>query len=329
MKPRTFAVLLAALLSLMLGACAATPAGGPGSDCDTCAAEELAPVGAPGAATSGAGAKTGQTASNQPNQSDPGARGIITPISRGAGNQEVGIETADERSQAGAPSVNQGLVFPANALATSKVVAPDPLVALLSKTAETYRAALERELRQPGGGDLSRISHYTDELAKVGQQMKAARLIEAASIASAPTRAGDTYNFQGARIVQSVANGSSSGDRAPIDAATARAVGENLADGVRETMQADGEAVELLKAATEQEEAQAARAKAEGDALAARAAELRARANAALEADAARRAELERAKADAVPPTGALPPLADDVPPAPPIPAPTAEGESK
>lgn len=240
-----FAVVLLATALLFSGC--ASPLGttaqgpGPGGACDECAVAEVAPVGTPGGATAGAAAVGGQRASNQPNQSDPGARGIFTPISRGAGNQDVKVDTAEKRSQAGAPSVNQGLVIPNTASAIAG--GSNPLLSGLESRARSYRRALDAELAKGDLANPDRIATLERSLDSLDEKMTRA-------IAAIPAPAPTIYNLQGARIVQSVANGSSSGEHAPIDAETARAVGEPLAKGVEATMAGPGDAAEVLRAAS-------------------------------------------------------------------------------
>ena len=232
------ALILATACTSPFGQTAAGP--GPGAECDACAVAEVAPTAAPGGASAAAAATGGQRASNQPVQSDPGARGIYTPISRGAGDQTTDVTSSDKRSQAGAPSVNQGLVIP-NAANANAVAPTNPLVASLEKEAQQYRTALALELSKGDMANEKRLEWLGGQLADTNARMNAA-------LASSVSKTENVYNLQGARIVQSVANGSSSGERAPIDADTARAVGEPLAEGVKATMEGGANAAEVLEA---------------------------------------------------------------------------------
>jgi hypothetical protein len=188
----------------------------------------------PLAQAAAAGAKGGQEASNQPVQSDPGARGVFTPISRGAGAQTASNTTSESRSQAGAPSVNQGLVLPTAASAQTGG-GVSPVVASLQAYMDDLRASLKLALLDPSTPP-SRVSEIMAQINTVAGQMAQAQ-------ASAQATTHNTYNLQGAVVTQTVANGSASGDgQNAIDPANAKAVAEGLPQVVRAAAEAKGAA---------------------------------------------------------------------------------------
>lgn len=232
-RPALFLTLAAAA---MLSACSSlnptrSLGTGPGASCDTCATTEVAPALPPG--TSGtleaASARNGQDASSQPVQTDPARIAPTTTLNRGSGpNVNAGV-AQENRSQAGAPAVNQGLVFPASAMTSTD----SPARAVVDSIQLTLRQLLEEH------------KAATDPSAKA--QLWAAinttmdRLAQATATAG---HGGDTYNLQGARIVQVVANGSKSGD-APgtaIDPENAKNIGAAAGDMVRNVLTGEGPA---------------------------------------------------------------------------------------
>lgn len=216
----------AILVALILTGCSS----GPGDDCDPCAAAE-AQASAPFGEAAAAAAKGGMTASNQPQQQDPGARQIHTPISRGAGDQNVTTATEESRSQAGAPSVNQGLVLPTEASASTGG-GVSPVVASLQGYIDDLRTQLKLAIMQ---GDSELEQRLSANIDRAISQMAQAQ-------ASSKGVTNNTYNFDGARIVQSVANGSNSGDgQTAIDPAAATAIAEPLSKAAAATMAAEVE----------------------------------------------------------------------------------------
>lgn len=230
LRARYCTLLLVLALCCLFPACSTT---GPGAACDPCATKEVesgADATAPFAQAAAASAKGGQEASNQPVQMDPGARGVFTPISRGAGSQTATNTTEESRSQAGAPSVNQGLVLPTAADARTGG-GVSPVVASLQSYVDDLRAQLKMAMLDP-----------------TAPPDKANRIIEALNVAisqmaqaqsSAQAQVHNTYHLEGARIVQSVANGSNSGDgTTAIDPKAAAAVAGPTSEAVRATMAA-------------------------------------------------------------------------------------------
>lgn len=223
----TFAFLLS-----ILGLSACTTVG-PGSACDPCATAETGPANeatGPLAQAASASARGGQEASNQPIQMDPGARDIHTPISRGAGNQTVTDTSEEKRSQAGAPSVNQGVVLPTAADARTGG-GVSPVVASLQPLVDDLRAALKLALMDPTAPQ-SKIDSIHRALNDAISQMAQAQ-------ASAQGQVNNTYHLEGAVITQTVANGSASGDgQQAVDPSNAKA----LADGLPLTVEAAAKA---------------------------------------------------------------------------------------
>ncbi len=224
--------ILAVFAAFLLAGCQS----GPGAACDECATAEagVADV-APFGQAAAAAASGGQRASNQPMQMDPARINPHTAINRGAGPLTTNTNQRDARSQAGAPSVNQGLVLPTSAEANTGAGVP-PAVQELQEYSRDLRAQLALAMAN-GDGEartalLAEIRGVLNMMAEV----------------SATNRASTTnnYNFNGARIVQSVANGSKSGD-APggaIDADGAKAVATPLAEAAKAVMGA-GEASDV------------------------------------------------------------------------------------
>lgn len=223
--------LLAVLLCSTLIGCMSA---GPGAQCDPCAEAE-ASAAAPFGEAAAAAAKGGQTASNQPQQQDPGARQIHTPISRGAGDQSISTTTEEARSQAGAPSVNQGLVLPTTAGAhTGGGVSP--VVASLQGYVDDLRTQLKLAIMQGNAEQEGRLIAAID---RAISQMAQAQ-------ASSKGTVHNTYNLQGSVNTQTVANGSNSGDgQTAIDPRNAEAV----ANGLPKTVEAAARAAAAAKPA--------------------------------------------------------------------------------
>lgn len=227
---KRFALVLAALLAaFVLPACAgfhgprALNQPGPATDCSVAPDEVPATPDAQSAAA--AGARGGQEASNQPVQSDPGARGVHTTWNRGAGPVTANPVTTESRSQAGAPSVNQGLILPTSAFASA---AESPAVKALLERAAVLRASLADAIKR---NDSLAIATLLGALDKIDE-----RLITATAAAGGSTT--NVYNLQGARVSQIVANGSKSGDGpgGAISPDTATAVGASADRVVGATM---------------------------------------------------------------------------------------------
>jgi len=204
----------------------------PGPSTDACGAPNEVPDTPEAAAAAAAGARGGQEASNQPVQSDPGARGVNTVWNRGSGPNTNSPTTTESRSQAGAPSVNQGLILPTSAFASA---AESPAVKALLARGETLRAALADAIKR---NDAMAIASITTALDRLDD-----RLVAATAAAGSPTT--NVYDLRGARVSQIVANGSKSGD-APggaIAPDTASAVGAAADRVVDATMRGTPETI--------------------------------------------------------------------------------------
>lgn len=191
---------------------------GPGTSCTTAEAETAPPVpGASSPTAAAAAARSGQDASSQPVQTDPARIAPVTTWNRGSG-ANVNAGTAQEnRSQAGAPAVNQGLVFPANAMANAN----SPQRAGVDALQQALRQLLEQY------GKATESTERAQLWAAVDATMQRLEVATAGMAGNGAT----TYNLQGARIVQVVANGSKSGD-APgdsLDPQNAKSIGEAAA----------------------------------------------------------------------------------------------------
>lgn len=226
---------------LLLAACALAGCSttGPGAACDPCATGETGPANeatGPLAQAAQANARGGQEASNQPIQTDPGARNVHTPISRGAGAQTVTDTSTEERSQAGAPSVNQGVVLPTSADARTGG-GVSPVVASLQSYIDDLRASLKMAMLDP--------SSPPDKANRIMEAINSAVSQMAQAQASAQAHVSNTYHLEGAVITQTVANGSASGDgQNAIDPANARAVAEGLPKVVEAAAKAKGAGVQ-------------------------------------------------------------------------------------
>lgn len=231
MNSRRLIPFLSVCLALVLSACtsalgrAGAPASGPGGtgECDSCAQAEVSqPALAPGGVAQAAAADGGQTASNQPTQRDPGARGIHTAINRGSGANTDSSVTSEVRSQAGAPSVNQGLILPTTATASASIADNPGVKAILSRLAD-LRAAWKDALARGNVELAGQLSTQIDTAE--------ARLIAASAGASQGT-VYNVYDLRGSRNSQIVANGSKSGDGkgGAVDPEGADAIGRSAAD---------------------------------------------------------------------------------------------------
>lgn len=223
----TFLSLAAALVlaAPALTACSSSmgrlgPAGataGPGTSCASADAEVAPPVPGASSAAAAAAARSGQDASSQPVQTDPARIAPVTTWNRGSGANVNAGTSAENRSQAGAPAVNQGLVFPANAMANAN----SPQRAGVDALQEALRKLLEQYGKAENPTDRAQLWAAVDATMQ---------RLEVATAGMAAT-GGTTYNLQGARIVQVVANGSKSGD-APgdsLDPQNAKSIGEAAA----------------------------------------------------------------------------------------------------
>lgn len=191
---RRFLILLTPLLAGCASGFGSTQKG-PATSCSTC---EQTSAAVPEASSAAAAAATGgQSASNQPMQGDHVPLKPITVVSSGAGAATVNPTQSDTRSQAGAPSVNQGLVIPnsADARAGGGV---SPVVASLSALVDDLREQL-RQTQDP-----SRVASLLTAISDAHAMMAQAQ-------ASSNAQTVNNYHFDGARVVQSVANGSNSG----------------------------------------------------------------------------------------------------------------------
>lgn len=187
---------------------------GPGTGgCDVCDATR--PFADSPAATVAA-AEGGQRASNQPTQMDPARINPYTVVGRGSGATSSTTANRELRSQAGAPSVNQGLILPVDADAASGG-GISPVVASLQALLDSENERLDLE------ADPEERRKIRESIAGLVTAMA-----QAQSTAQGVTH--NTYNLQGARVVQSVANGSKSGDSpgGAIDPEGAAAVGAAL-----------------------------------------------------------------------------------------------------
>ena len=225
----TMRLLLAVMMTnLILAGCASS---GPGVACSPC---EQATAAADASGTSSqaaaAAARGGQEASNNPQQGDNVPLKPLTVVSSGAGAATVNPTQTDTRSQAGAPSVNQGLVLPASADARTGG-GVSPVVASLQSYIDDLRASLKMAMLDP--------TAPPDKVNRIMEAINAAVGQMAQAQASAQASTHNTFNLQGAVVTQTVANGSNSGDgQTAIDPANAKA----LADGLLETVKAAGAA---------------------------------------------------------------------------------------
>lgn len=220
-------LVLAAFAAMIVAGCSTA---GPAVDCDSpCDPVAMAaPVGDGTAAA--AAARGGQTATNQPMMQDHGRVQPYTVVGRGSGPTNSVQSNVDTRALAGAPSVNQGLVLPTGAKAEANGGAPvNPAVEEIRTEIRTLRDRAQMAF------NMGNMPLYE----QVSAQLKDAYDRLQTSMASVNYgTVNNNYHFDGARIVQSVANGASSGDSPTqaIDPEAARAIGENTARAVEATM---------------------------------------------------------------------------------------------
>lgn len=229
-----FIAALAAALSLA-GCTGLTPGArtGPSGDggCDGCALAEVQPTATgdhAGQATAAAAAAGGQRASNQPVMSDPARLQPQTVWNRGSGPNTNSPTTTDVRSQAGAPSVNQGLILPAQANAAANL-ADNPAVQAVQARLADLRAAWKDAVAR-GAMDTAAVLSAQLDTAE-------ARLLAATASAGGGS-VTNVYDLRGSRVSQIVANGSKSGDGpgGAITPDTASAVGAATGDVLKSTM---------------------------------------------------------------------------------------------
>lgn len=205
-------VLALALAAVFVPGCASGPRAlgrtGPAGEgsCDRCALQETAPTvtaqDAASVAAASAAARGGQEASNQPVMSDTARLQPATVWNRGSGPNSNSTASTDVRSQAGAPSVNQGLILPTSASAHA-AVADNPGVKALVARLEDLRAAW-RDAVKAGNQQLAASIDASIGAAE-------ARLLAASTGASSGTT-WNVYDLRGSTNIQTVGNGSRSGD---------------------------------------------------------------------------------------------------------------------
>lgn len=217
-------ILAAMLLAVFTPGCASGPRGvgrtGPAGEggCDACSLQETAPAAtaqdASNVAAAAAAARGGQEASNQPVMTDTVRLQPATVWNRGSGPNTNNPVSTDVRSQAGAPSVNQGLILPTSASAHA-AIGDNPGVRAIVLRLEDLRAAW-REAVSKGNVTLA---------AQLDQQIDAtsARLLAASTGASSGTTY-NVYDLRGSTNIQTVGNGSRSGD-GPAGAMQPEAIG--------------------------------------------------------------------------------------------------------
>lgn len=140
------------LVALLVAGCQSGPAGG------TCASEDAA-VANPTGGGAAAAASGGQQPSSEGSSSDRGRIQPVFPISRGAGDQDVKVESAEGRTVTTGPAITMGLQIPTDAVAAkgsaisqsvlqyrSDIAAlqRDAQVLLASGNSEAYMAVLDR-----------------------------------------------------------------------------------------------------------------------------------------------------------------------------------------
>ena len=194
---------------------------GPGNNCTPCEAIPAATAtAAPFGEATAAAAKGGQEASNQPQQQDPARINPNTMASSGSGAATWTKQDSETRSQAGAPSVNQGLLLPTSADARAGGGGGvSPLLASLQRQQDVLLSLLEKEYGNPMADPVRRV-----ELQKSLDSLNAL-MAQAQASSNGLTTINNTYNLQNSRNVQTVANGSNSGDgQTAIDPAVAREI---------------------------------------------------------------------------------------------------------
>lgn len=205
---RLVSLLVALFCAVSLAACSSTiPRPGPGvDDASACNEVPLAPL-LPSTGSDVASASGGQRASNQPTQTDPGVRGTNTTWNRGSGPNTNSPTTTETRSQAGAPSVNQGLILPTEATVGG---GGSPAVTQAAENVRMLRTRLDRALETQAPN--------TDAIAKMLSDAQSAL-----ASAEAGSRPVVNYHLEHSVNSQTVANGSrSGGDGASETSATRR-----------------------------------------------------------------------------------------------------------
>lgn len=189
-------------LALVLTGCASSiRRPGPGV-AETCYDVEEANPGAaytkPGGIAQAPSASASQEASNNPIMTDNVPVRPNTYVSRGAGPQLIEARSEEDRSQAGAPSVNQCIIqAPAAAASASQAARDKDRQAYRAQLRHAQAVALER-------GDLSTRDWATKELQRLDET-------EEDLAASTPAAVTNNYfHMEGGRFLLSVANGSSS-----------------------------------------------------------------------------------------------------------------------
>lgn len=195
---------LASCASFALPGCSSglgslAPKSGPAMDCSPCDIAKTIQGGVPGEVAAAA-ASGGQTASNQPTQTDPTRINPNVLASSGAGDATWTKSDTESRRQAGAPSVNQGLVLPTAADARTGG-GVSPVVASLQALVDDLR----ERLRSVACGDTTTQAQLLAAIADAHAAMAQAQ-------AGAQAQTNNTYNFDGAKIVQTVGNSSNSGE---------------------------------------------------------------------------------------------------------------------
>lgn len=209
---------------VLLAACKS----GPGPECDKCAEAEANPVAAmPGAQAAGAAASGGQRASNQPELYDTARISPFTVVGRGTGDTNPSISSTETRSLAGAPSVNQGLVLPATAEASTG----GGVSAAVQEERELIRDLRAQLAFAVSSGDNSTRDKLLEEIRAAMNRLSAA---------SIPTPNVVHYHLENSKTVQTVANGAKSGDTpgTAVDAEAAKAIAEPAARAVGSVMTA-------------------------------------------------------------------------------------------
>lgn len=204
MRTQTAAlVALAAILVLVVGGCASSLRSPPGPGvAETCYDVEEANPGRaytkPGGIAQAPAASANMEASNQPNMEEVVPVRPNTYVSRGAGAQMVEATSAEDRSLAGAPSVNQCIIqAPAAAAAAAQTPRDEDRLEYRAQLRETQREAIRC-------GDVATRDWATDELKRLDEEET-----KLAEVAPAATT-NNYWHFEGARFLLSVANGSSS-----------------------------------------------------------------------------------------------------------------------
>jgi hypothetical protein len=148
--------------------------------------------------------ETGQRASNQPTMTDPVRTNPMATWGGGAGAVSAENTVMDERSQSGAPSVNQGLLFPANQNQEQDAAGcvagemPHPQIMSLDRQIKNCEARLSLALSR---GDTETADAERAHLQTLNEQY-------ALAAANTAKTVNHTYNFEGAYITQGVSSSS-------------------------------------------------------------------------------------------------------------------------